>query len=62
MIRGGIPITSAFNHHIALVKRQRRGLSVFELSCHLYTTHGGSFKLSLLLLNIKKESCEYQFL
>ena len=29
---------------------------------HLSTTHGGGFILSLLMLNVKWESCEYQFL
>ena len=29
---------------------------------HLFTTHGGAFTLSLLMLNVKQESCEYQFL
>ena len=28
---------------------------------HLSITHGGDFTLSILLLNVKKKSCEYQF-
>ena len=31
-------------------------------SAPLSTTHSGGFTLSLLLLNVKQESCEYQFL
>ena len=41
----------------------RQNLSIVESSCHLSTaaTHGGGFTLSLLILNVKREGCEYQF-
>ena len=38
------------------------GLRVKLPHAHLSTTHGGGFILSLLMLNVKQESCEYQFL
>ena len=38
------------------------GLRVKLPPAHLSTTHGGGFTLSLLMLNVKQESCEYQFL
>ena len=38
------------------------GLRVKLPSAHLSTTHGKGFTLSLLMLNVKQESCEYQFL
>ena len=38
------------------------GLLVKLPPAHLSTTHGGGFTLSLLMLNVKQESCEYQFL
>ena len=38
------------------------GLRVKLPPAHLSTTHGGGFTLSLLVLNVKQESCEYQFL
>ena len=38
------------------------GLRVKLPPAHLSTTHGGGFTLSFLMLNIKQESCEYQFL
>ena len=34
---------------VAFARWQRRDLSVFESSCHLSTTHGGVFALSLLI-------------
>ena len=40
-----IVITTLFT--VALARRQRRDLSVFESSCHLCTTHDGGFTLSL---------------
>ena len=38
------------------------GLRVKLPPAHLSTTHGGSFTLTLLMLNVKQGSCEYQFL
>ena len=38
------------------------GLQVKLPSAHLSTTHGGISTLSLLMLNVKQGSCEYQFL
>ena len=38
------------------------GLPVKLPPAHLFATHGGGFALSFLMLNIKQESCEYQFL
>ena len=38
------------------------GLLVKLPPAHLSTTHGGGFTLSLLMLNVKQESGEYQFL
>ena len=38
------------------------GLPVKLPPAHLSTAHGGGFTLSLLMLNVKQESCEYQFL
>ena len=38
------------------------GLRVKLPPAHLSTTNGGSFTLSLLLLNLKQGSFEYQFL
>ena len=38
------------------------GLRVKLPPAHLSTTHGGGFALFLLMLNVKQESCEYQFL
>ena len=38
------------------------GLRVKLPPAHLSTTHGGGFTLSLLMLNVKQETCEYQFL
>ena len=38
------------------------GLRVKLPTAHLSTTHGGGFTLSLLVLNVKQESWEYQFL
>ena len=38
------------------------GLPVKLPPAHLSTTHGGGFTLSFLMLNVKQESCEYQFL
>ena len=47
----------------------RRDLSVFKLSCHLPSahvsathTHAGGSTLSFSVLNIKRKSCEFQFL
>ena len=52
-----------FIHRVALASRQRKGpFLAFESSSHLSTTHGEGFTLSLLLLIVKHESCEYQFL
>ena len=39
-----------------------RGLHFWLPPAHLSTTHSGGFTLSLLKLNVKQESCEYQFL
>ena len=38
------------------------GLRVKLPPAHLSITHGGGFTLSLLMLNVKQGSCEYQFL
>ena len=38
------------------------GLRVKLPPAHLSTTLGGGFTLSLLMLNVKQKSCEYQFL
>ena len=38
------------------------GLRVKLPPAHLSTTHDGGFTQSLLMLNVKQESCEYQFL
>ena len=38
------------------------GLRVKLPPAYLSTTHGRGFTLSLLMLNVKQESCEYQFL
>ena len=38
------------------------GLRVKLPLAHLFTTHGGGFTLSLLSLNVKQGSCEYQLL
>ena len=38
------------------------GLRVKQPPAHLSATHGGGFTLFLLVLNVKQESCEYQFL
>ena len=38
------------------------GLQVTLPSAHLSTTHGGGFTLSLVMLNVKEESCECQVL
>ena len=38
------------------------GLRVKLPPVHLSTTQGGGFTLSLLMLNVKQGSCEYQFL
>ena len=44
-------VTTSLFTKLPLVKRQRRDVSVFESSCHLFTTHGRGFALSHLLLN-----------
>ena len=41
---------------------QQRDRSVFEWRCHLSTTFGGGFTLSLLMFNVKQGRCKVQFL
>ena len=53
-----------FIHQLALARRQRRDLSIFESSCHLptctyYTRE--SFTLFLLMLNVKQETVNTSF-
>ena len=45
ILRTLVVITSLLIHQVALVRRQRRDLSVFESSCHLSTTHSEAFTL-----------------
>ena len=39
-----------------MARRKQRDLAVFESSWHQSTTHSGGLTLSLLMLNVKKES------
>ena len=39
----------------------RKARSDLQLCARLSTTHGGGFTLSLSMLNVNQESCEYQF-
>ena len=42
--------------------RDREGIFRFSSQdAHMSTTHGEDFSLSLLLLNVKQESCKYHF-
>ena len=52
-------------HQVTLAKGQRRDLSVFGSSCHLPTCLPRTVEASYFpfyLVNVKQESCEYQFL
>ena len=53
-----------FIYQVSLAKRQKGpvGLRVKLPHFFLLTTLGGGFTLSHLMLKIKQESCEYQFL
>ena len=51
-----------FTHEVALVRRQRRDLLVFESSYHQHTRHHGDFTLSLSMLTVKQKSSEYKYL
>ena len=46
-------IVIAFHSVAVFTRRQQRDISVFKSSCHLSTTRGGGFILSLLILNVK---------